>query len=83
MWAIQIANDPDTTGVGTISTVWTEMDGTTFSLSERSTINEAGQVAFIAKAIAARDAWRQKKVDDAAAADVLLFRLNATDTEVK
>ena len=76
-WNITIGNDPDTTGEKTITGVWTETDGTAFTFSERS-----GEGSFIAHAVAARDAWREKTAADNAASDALLAALNTADPEV-
>lgn len=78
MWIITIGNDPDTTGERTIAGTWTEADGATFAFSER-----IGPTVFIAHAVAARDAWREKNAADKAASDSLLAALNTADPEVK
>lgn len=78
MWKITIADDPDTTGEKTITGVWTEMDGTTFTFSERT-----GQDVFIAHAVEARDNWKKKIIADKIISDALLSALNTADLEVK
>jgi hypothetical protein len=81
MWKIQIGLDPDTTGEITLTGIWEE-NGETFSFTERGSQTVEGQDVFIAHAILARNAWKQKATDDKKSSDTLLAKLNTADPEV-
>jgi hypothetical protein len=80
MWDIQITLDAGRTDIGTITGVWTE-DADTFTFSERSAVDEAGQKTFMEHAVAARDAWQEQRGRAKEASDALTNSMNTTDKQ--
>jgi len=60
-WVVTIDVDDDKTDVGTVTSVFTDTDATTFTHWERirATIGELN--SYIARAVIARDAWKVRK----------------------
>ena len=81
MWAIQIANDPDTSGENTVTGTWTESDGRIFIFSVRGKKTDERINSGIADAIAARDAWQETNATIAAIELDILTKLNAADPQ--
>jgi hypothetical protein len=64
-WDATVTLDADKTDVETVTAVFTDTDATTFSYSARVRADAGGRDAFIAAAIAARNAWRTRKTGEA------------------
>lgn len=64
-WTSTVTLDKDKTDVATVSATFTDTDTTTFTHSARVQVTAAGRDAFINEAIALRDAWQQRKSDEA------------------
>lgn len=62
-WVITISVDSDKTDIGTISSIFTDTDAATFTYSERIQATLAQLNAYIARAIAARNAWQTRKTN--------------------
>lgn len=78
-WTTQAQFDPDQADVGLATATWTELAGDVFMFSLRIKATAAGANAFVAAAIAARNAWRVKNAANAAGATTLLNKLIAAD----
>jgi len=81
-WQISVQLDQDSNDVGTIYAIWIE--GTppvSFIYSARAKKDVGGANAFVAAAIAARNAWQAKNTANAAGAAALLTKINATDPQ--
>lgn len=71
-------------GVGNITAKWTDPDPAlgVFSHSRRTRVSIDAADAFIAEAIAARDAWQIVQADNDTKSAWALDRLNAADPKV-
>jgi len=63
-WVTNITIDPDKTNVGSVTAVFTDTDGSTFSASARGTITQANATAFVNAAIAGRNSWQTRKTSE-------------------
>lgn len=77
-WTTQAQFDADSADVGVASATWTEAVGV-FTFTQRIRANNAGANAFVAAAIAARNAWQAKNAANASGAATLLSKLIAAD----
>ena len=83
-WQITISDDPDSTGEKTVSATWTEATGSppaVFSYSIRANQTPGAANAFVAAAIAARNAWQAKRVTIAAQTAALRTKFTAADPQ--
>ena len=80
-WQITVILDLDQADVGTCSAVWTDpiVALGVFSYSVRVKANVASVDAFIAEAIARRNAWQLKQQDNINKAAYVLGKINAAD----
>ena len=80
-WQISVNLDADQDDVGTVSGAWTDPnpDLGIFTFSKRVKANAAGANAFIAEAIAARNAWQVKQQANITGAAWVLDKINAAD----
>jgi hypothetical protein len=81
-WTADTKLDEGSNDVGLATMTWTEPTGNPpamFPFSRRIRANAAGANAFVAAAIAARDAWQIKEAANAAGAAILLAKINAAD----
>lgn len=82
-WTIKIRYDADQDDVGSISATWTEQEDVDFTYSDRIKSNQAGANAFIAEAIAARDVWQDKQLENVNKAAWVLGQINTVDPQVE
>jgi len=80
-WKIIIANDPDTTGEKTATAIWTEVDGREFIHTVRGKATTGAVNAFVASAIASRNAWQAANTIQATQEANVLAKLNAADPQ--
>lgn len=80
-WQIQIADDPDTTGEKTATATWTEVSGKVFSYTMRGKATVGAVNAFVAVAIAARNAWQVKNIVTATQEANVLTKILAADPQ--
>lgn len=64
-WVTNIVIDPDKPNTGTVSAVFTDTDGSTFTATARATLTGPNGNAFRDAAIAARNAWQTRKTQEA------------------
>jgi len=80
-WQITIADDPDTTQEKTATAIWTELGGKVFSYTVRGKATTGAVNAFVAAAIAARNAWQTANTVRATQEATVLARFVATDPQ--
>lgn len=83
-WLISIQVDPDKTtapSVGEAIATFTDTDGSVFVYSDRAAFTNANATAFRDAAIAARNAWRNKKTTTTNAQTTLVNLFNAVAGE--
>ena len=80
-WQISVQYDADQDDVGTVSGTWTDPNPAygVFTYSKRIEANAAGVNAFVAKAIATRDAWQIKQQANITGAAFVLNKINLAD----
>jgi hypothetical protein len=74
-WVISVSVDTDKTAppaVGSATATFTDTDNTIFTYTQRDTLTAGNAGPFVAAAIAARDAWRTKKIRETNAATALV-----------
>jgi hypothetical protein len=76
-WVVTIKVDTDKTDIGTISSVFTDTDTTTFSYSERIQASLAQLNAYITRAVAARNAWQTRKSNQTTYMNTAVTRFGA------
>lgn len=83
-WDVTVSLDNDKANVGRATATWTDpnTDYGTFTHSARVEVSVAGRDAFIADAIAARDAWQTRRQDEIDKAQNVLTNINSTDPKV-
>jgi len=79
-WQISVSDDPDTTGEKTVTATWAEPTGV-FAYSIRANQTPGAANAFVAAAIAARNAWQAKRVTNAAQTVALMAKFTAADPQ--
>ena len=79
-WTATVQLDADKSNVGHVMATFTDLDESTFRHSGRSAVTLAGRDAFVAEAIAARDAWRVKKAAEATLSVHVTERFAELDT---
>jgi len=83
-WEITVILPKEAGGLGNISATWTDSDTTlgVFSYSRRARVSVAAADAFIAEAIAERDAWQIYQANNNTKSAWALNRLNIADPKV-
>ena len=83
-WKITVQFDPDQNDVGSVSATWTDPNPAlpAFTHSKRVKGTLAGVNAFVAEAVAARDAWQTKQQANITGAAFVLNKINAADPKV-
>ncbi len=78
-WEIKIKFDDDQIDVGSISLTWSDPTYGNFTHSGRIKANQEGATVFITAAIAARDVWQDKQLENSNKAAWVLDQINALD----
>ena len=81
-WTLTVGLDADKSDVGTVSATWTDPEYGDYTFSARGKLDSAGANAFVAAAIAKRNAWQTRKANEASLAATGLSLLNSTDPQV-
>jgi hypothetical protein len=78
-WKITVQLDEARRDVGTLTGTWTEDDGSEFTFSARSLVDEESTAEFMKTACDARDARLEKSVTERGIADVITDKVNKAD----
>ena len=84
-WEVNVTMPEQEGGIGSISAIWTDPDTTlgVFTYSRRARVSVAAADAFIAEAIAERDAWQIYQADNILKSAWALDRLNTADPKAE
>ena len=78
-WEVTITLPEEEGDIGRIAATWTDSTLGVFSYSRRARVSVSAADAFIAEAIAARDAWQVSQANNNTKSAWALDRLNTAD----
>jgi hypothetical protein len=81
-WELTVRLPKKENEIGSVSATWTDPTLGVFMYSRTSRVGVAQADAFIAEAIAARDAWQTYQMDNNTKSAWVLDRLNTADPKV-
>jgi len=82
-WKIDVRLDKDQNNVGTVVGTWNDLTYGMFTYTKRVKTDTGGASGYMTEAIAARDAWQLKQVDNTTKAAYLLNLMNTNDEQVE
>ena len=81
-WEVVVTLADENNTVGSVSATWTDETLGVFTYSRTARATQESADAFIARAIAKRDAWQTKQINNNIKSAWALDRLNTADPKV-